>query len=69
MIPHCFKDDRYLGSATTVKQRNRGNGSRLYKVNIWMWGPRMETIAKEGGSGYEEKDQGVGDEEASEGHS
>jgi hypothetical protein len=32
-------------------QRDRGNGSRLYEVNIWMWRygrgrPRMVSIAK-----------------------
>ena len=36
-IPHCFKDDRLLGDASADTQRDRGNGSRLYEVNIWMW--------------------------------
>ena len=36
-IPHSFKDDQRLGSASADTQRNRGNGSRLYEVNIWMW--------------------------------
>jgi hypothetical protein len=35
-IPHSFKDDRGLGSASSDTQRDRGNGSRLYEVNIWM---------------------------------
>ena len=37
MIPHSFKDDRRLGDASADTQRDRGNGSRLYEVNIWMW--------------------------------
>ena len=37
MIPHRFKDDRRLGDAPADTQRDRGNGSRLYEVNIWMW--------------------------------
>ena len=49
-IPHRFKDDRRLGSASADTQRDRGNGSRLYEVNIWMWRydrgrPRMVSIA------------------------
>ena len=36
-IPHSFKDDRRLGDASADTQRDRGNGSRLYEVNIWMW--------------------------------
>ena len=49
-IPHSFKDDRRLGSASADTQRDRGNGSRLYEVNIWMWRygrgrPRMVSIA------------------------
>ena len=36
-IPHRFKDDPRLGSASDDTQRDRGNGSRLYEVNIWMW--------------------------------
>ena len=36
-IPHRFKDDRRLGDASADTQRDRGNGSRLYEVNIWMW--------------------------------
>ena len=35
-IPHSFKDDRRLGDASADTQRDRGNGSRLYEVNIWM---------------------------------
>jgi hypothetical protein len=50
-IPHRFKDDQRLGSASTDKQRDLGNGSRLYKVNIWMWSycrglPRIVSIAE-----------------------
>jgi hypothetical protein len=50
-IPHSFKDDRRLGSASADTQRDRGNGSRLYEVNIWMWRygrgrPRMVSIAE-----------------------
>ena len=36
-IPHSFKDDCRLGDASADTQRDRGNGSRLYEVNIWMW--------------------------------
>ena len=36
-IPHSFKDDRRLGHASADTQRDRGNGSRLYEVHIWMW--------------------------------
>ena len=51
-IPHSFKDDARLGSASADTQRDRGNGSRLYEVNIWMWRygrgrPRMVSIAEE----------------------
>jgi len=51
-IPYRFKDDhRRLGSASADTQRDRGNGSRLYEVNIWMWRygrgrPRMVSIAE-----------------------
>ena len=50
-IPHWFKDDQRLGSASADTQRNRGNGSRLYEANIWMWHygrgrPRMVSIAE-----------------------
>ncbi len=37
MISHRFKDDWRLGSASTDTQRDRVNGNRLYRVNIWMW--------------------------------
>ncbi len=37
MIPHCFKDDPRLGSAFADTQQDRGNCSRLYEGNIWMW--------------------------------
>jgi hypothetical protein len=36
-IPHSFKDDWRLGSASADTQRDRGNCSRLYEVNNWMW--------------------------------
>jgi hypothetical protein len=36
-IPHRFKDDRRLGDASADTQLDRGNGCRLYEVNIWMW--------------------------------
>ena len=50
-IPHRFKDDPRLGSASADTQLDRGNGSRLYEVNIWMWRygrgrPRMVSIAE-----------------------
>jgi hypothetical protein len=50
-IPHSFKDDQRLGSASANTQRDRGNGSRLYEVNIWTWRygrgrPRMVSIAE-----------------------
>ncbi len=49
-IPYRFKDDRRIGHASAdTRQRDRGNGSRLYEVNIWMWRygrgrPRMVSI-------------------------
>ncbi len=51
MIPHSFKDDRGLGSASADTQLDRGNGSRLYELNIWMWHygrghPQMVSIAE-----------------------
>ena len=36
-IPYRFKDDQRIGHASADTQRDRGNGSRLYEVNIWMW--------------------------------
>ena len=50
-IPHCFKDHPRLRSASANTQRDRGNGSRLYEVNIWMWRygrghPLMVSIAE-----------------------
>jgi hypothetical protein len=55
-IPYRFKDDQRIGhashaSADTQRDRaHRGNGSRLYEVNNWMWrygrGPRMVSIAE-----------------------
>ena len=51
IIPHSFKDDQRLESASADMQRDRGNSSRLYEVNIWTrrYGrgrPRMVSIAK-----------------------
>ena len=51
IIPHSFKDDQRLGSASADMQRDRGNSSRLYEVNIWTrrYGrgrPRMVSIAE-----------------------
>ena len=50
-IPYRFKDDLRLGDASVDTQRDRGNGSRLDEVNIWMWRygrgrPRMVSIAE-----------------------
>jgi hypothetical protein len=50
-IPHSFKDDWRLWSASGDTQRDWGNGSRLYEVNIWTWRygrgrPRMVSIAE-----------------------
>ncbi len=50
-IPPHFKDDQRLGRASADTQRDRGNGSRLYEVNNWMWRygrgrPRMVSIAE-----------------------
>ncbi len=51
-IPHSFKDDWRLGSASSADtQRDRGNGSRLYEVNILTWRycmgrPRMVSISE-----------------------
>ncbi len=50
-IPHSFKDDQRLGSASADTQRDRGNSSRLYEVYIWTWcygrgRPRMVSIAE-----------------------
>jgi hypothetical protein len=50
-IPYRFKDYRSSGHAPADTQRDRGNCSRLYKVNIWMWccsrgRPRMVSIAE-----------------------
>jgi hypothetical protein len=36
-IPYRFKDDRRIGHASADTQWDRGNSSRLYEVNIWMW--------------------------------
>ena len=46
-----FKDDRPIGHASADMQRDRGNGSRLYEVNVWMWrygrgSPRMVYITE-----------------------
>jgi hypothetical protein len=50
-IPYRFKDDQRIGHASADTQRDQGNGSRLYEVNIWMWRygrgrPRMVSIAE-----------------------
>ncbi len=50
-IPYRFKDDQRFGHASVDTQRDQGNGSRLYEVNIWMWPycrgrPRMVSIAE-----------------------
>jgi hypothetical protein len=45
-ILYSFKDDWQNGHASTDTQRDRGNGSRLYEVNIWMWRSRMVSIAE-----------------------
>jgi hypothetical protein len=51
-IPHSFKDDWVLRSASTDTQRDRGNGSRIYEVKkIWMLrycrgSPLMVSITK-----------------------
>jgi hypothetical protein len=36
-IPYKFKDNRLLGTASADTQKDRGNGSRLYEVNLWLW--------------------------------
>ena len=40
-IPYKFKNSRLLGSAASSASANtqpdRGNGSRLYEVNLWLW--------------------------------
>ena len=36
-IRYRFKDDRRIGDGSANTQRDRGNSSRLYEVNIWMW--------------------------------
>ena len=36
-IPYKFKNSRILGSASADTQPDRGNGSRLYEVNLWLW--------------------------------
>jgi hypothetical protein len=48
-IPYRFKDDRRIEHASADTQRGRGNSTRLYEVNIWMWRygrgrPRMVSI-------------------------
>jgi hypothetical protein len=50
-IPYRFKDDLCIGHASPDTQRDRGNSSRLYEMNIWMWcycrgRPRMVPIVK-----------------------
>ena len=46
-----IEDDWRLGDTSADTQRDRGNGSRLYEVNVWMWRygrgrPRMVSIAE-----------------------
>ena len=36
-IPYKFKNSRILGTASADTQPDRWNGSRLYKVNLWLW--------------------------------
>ena len=36
-IPYKFMNSRNLGSASADTQPDRGNGSRLYEVNLWLW--------------------------------
>jgi hypothetical protein len=36
-IPFKFKDSRLLGTASADTQKDRGNGSRIYEVNLWLW--------------------------------
>ncbi len=45
-IPHTFRNDPRLGSASADTQCDRGNGSRLYEVNIWMGRARMVSIVE-----------------------
>ena len=35
--PYKLKNSRLLGSASADTQPDRGNGSRLYEVNLWLW--------------------------------
>ena len=35
-IPHSFRGRRLSGGMADT-QPNRGTGSRLYEVNLWMW--------------------------------
>ena len=37
MIPYKFKNSLILGTASADTQPDRGNGSRLYEVNLWLW--------------------------------
>jgi hypothetical protein len=72
-ITYRFKDDRRIGQASADTQRDRGNGSRLYEVNIWMAlrpGPPPDGVYRRGGENQgravqREQDQGGKDEEAS----
>jgi hypothetical protein len=50
-LSYHLKDDWRIGHASADTQRDWGNGSRLYEVNIWMWRygrghPRMLSIAQ-----------------------
>ncbi len=54
-IPYRFKDDQRIGHASADTQRDRGNSSRLYEVNIWnldvgLWpGPPPDGVYRRGG--------------------
>ncbi len=37
-------DDQRIGHASADTQLDRGNGSRLYEVNIWMWRPQAVSM-------------------------
>ena len=50
-IPYKFKNSRILGTSSADTQPDRGNGSRLYEVNLWLWRygrgqPRTMSIAE-----------------------
>jgi hypothetical protein len=74
-ILYRFKDNRRIGEGSADTQLDRGNGSRLYGVNIWMWrygrgGPPPDGVYRrcgedQGRAAQQEQDQGGRDEEAS----